>query len=61
MWTGSITCPECWNKKEESLDPQKYIPRGGDAEALKEGRPADYDEIGDTDAADYLTAVNARD
>ena len=60
MWTGSIVCRECWNKKEESLDPQKYIPRQGDAEALREGRPAEFDSVGETDAQDYLDAVNNR-
>lgn len=44
MWTGSVVCPECWNPKEESLDPQKYIPKRGDAEALRDGRPPDFDD-----------------
>ena len=60
MWDGNITCPECWNKKEESLDPQKYMPRHGDAEALRDGRPADYDEVEDGSAQAYLDSVAER-
>lgn len=60
MWTGSFVCPECWNKKEESLDPKKYVPKHGDAEALRDSRSGEFDEVGPTDAQDYLDSIKGR-
>jgi len=60
MWTGSIVCPECFNKKEESLDPQKFIPRQGDAEALRDGRSGNFDEVEAGSAQAYLDSVAER-
>lgn len=45
MWTGSVVCPECWNPKEASLTPNKYISKHADAEALRDGRPSQFDSI----------------
>ena len=56
-WNGLRVCPSCFDDKHPQLTPPKTPV---DAEALRHARPEGSDSIGDTDAQDYLDAVDDR-